>query len=364
MAIQRAVFSGTDLDQGMAREAQLVLDRAPTLSMFFDRSQEAEVRTKDNAIIDNYHFDVDGAAASTMALVSVTEKQDFLPSKEFSISQQSWKMDQFSENTFRVYESDTKRSGRGNARVSDGSQHMRNLAVAYREDNILAYMNALSTYSTTAPGADDLPKLDNSGANGNAGSIHTVTLGAAANTVDAEGALNGNNSAQQATADALINGLASLRTRIRRRNVGITEEGSVIGTDPGTFAFLCPPEVGRSYNEALRIRRLQGEQLNRQLYASMGTFVDKAFEFQINNLASFSSTALPVPATATGGFTCYLLTNKAIRYAEEDVMFWSQAPNSRGGVNPGPFYSYHQRLGFARKLVNPECMIKVIVRTA
>ena len=364
MAINRATFSGTDLDQGMAREAQLVIDRAPTLTGFFDRSQEQEVRSKDNAIIDNYHFDVDGTAASTMALASVAEKDDFLASKEFSLSQQSWKIDQFAEDNFRVYERDTKRSGRGAQRVADGTQHMRNLAAAYREDNVLAYMNGLDTYTTRNPATADLPLLNNNGANGNAGKIFEVTIGAAANTINSEGGLNGNNAAQQATADAILSTLTSLRTRIRRRNVGITEQGSVIGMDPGTFMFLNPPEVGRAVNEALRIRRLEGQELNRQLYSMLGTFADQAFAWQVSNLAGFDSTALPVPSSATDGFTCYLLTNKAIRYGEDDVMFWSQSPNSRGGVNEGPFYSYHQRLGFGRKLVNPECIIKVNVRTA
>lgn len=364
MAINQAVFSGTDLDQGMAREAQLVIDRAGTLTRFFDRSQEAEVRSRDNAIIDNYHFEVDGAAASSMALVDRDFKDDFQASKEFSLSQQSWKIDQSAENSFRVYERDTKRSGRGATRIADGAQHMRNLAVAYREDNALAYMNGLSTYSTVQPTADDLPKLDNTGTNGNAGSIFTVTIGEAENTISPEGELNGNANAQNATATALLNGLTALRTRVRRRNVGLTEEGSVIGMDPGTFMFLCPPEVGRAYNEALRNRRIEGEQLNRQLYSMLGTFAEDAFEFQLSNLASFSSTALPVPASDTAGFTSYLMTNKAIRYGEEPVDFWSQSPKSRGGTNEGKFYSYHQVLEFGRKLVNPECIIKVIIRTA
>ena len=207
--------------------------------------------------------------------------------------------------------------------------------------------------------------LANTGSNGNAGKIFHTTLGVAANTVDDEdGGLNGNNTAKTATATALIDGLSSLRTRIRRRNVGVTEEGRVIGQDPGSFVFLCPPEVGRSYNEALRQLKVPGEALNQDLYRDLNAFASDAFEFQINRIPSFSSTALPLPENAADGFDCYLLTPKAVQYAEDFVDFWSQAPNNKNGINSGPFYSYHQLFQWGRKLVNTECIIKVTIRSA
>ena len=366
MAIDRAVFSGKDLDDALQTSAQIVIDRAPTIGRFFDRSMEMRARMSDNIIIDNYHFDVDGAAASTIPVAArADEKADFQTPKEFSLSQQTWKIDKGGENSFKMYVNDIARSSRGRQRILDGQAKMVSYGIADREDDLVEYLDALTVYTTNAPAAADLPLLANTGSNGNAGKIRHVTLGVAANTIDDEdGGLNGNNTAKTATATALVDGLATLRTRIRRRNVGVTEQGRVIAQDPGTFMFLCPPEVGRAYNESLRQLKVQGEALNQDLYRDLNAFSNDAFEFQLNNLASFSSTALPLPDAATDGFDCYLMTPKAVQYAENFINVWSQAPNSAGGVNGGPFYSYHQMFEWGRKLVNPECIIKVTVRSA
>ena len=365
MAINTAAYSGEDLDNDRAEMAQLVLNDAPTITGFFDRSQETTAQNSDNVIVDNYHFDVDGADASTMPVVARGFKDDFQESKEFSLSQQTWKIDQGGENSFKLYEQDLKRTSRGRQLINDGVAQLRNNSIVWREANVINYLDSLESYTTSQPTADDLPKLDNTGANGNAGKIFEVTIGAAANTIDHEtGALIGNNSAKNATANALIDALATLRTRIRRRHVGVTEQGMTIGGDPGTFAFINPPEVGRAVNESLRQLDLQGEQLNREIYRDMGAFAEKAFDFQINNLAGFTSTSIQLPASATGGFTCYLMTNKAVQYAEDEVMFWTQLPKYAGGVNIGSFMSWHQIFLLGRKLINPECIIRVKVRTA
>lgn len=366
MAIDRTAFSGTDLDQAMQNAARLELDRAPTLSAFFDRSQEARLRTSDNVIIDNYHFEVDGNKASTIVWADrPNEKADYQTPSEFSLSQQTMKIDQGGENSFKMFRNDIERSSRGRQRIADGSQKMRNLAVAAREDNLVSYMDSLATYTTDEPKAADLPRLGNNGDNGNAGKIYATTVGVAANTVSATtGALVGNAAAQTATATALVEALADLKLRIRRRNVGVNEEGRVIGMDPGNFAFVCPPEIGRSFTTAMRLLEVPNEQLNRELYRNMAAFADAAFEFQINGIPSFSSTALPRPSSATDGYDCYFLTNKAIFYGEMQASFWSQAPRQAGGVNDGPFYSYHQLFEWGRKMVNNECIIKVTVRSA
>ena len=374
MAIEAAVFTGTDLDQAMQNAAQISLTRAPTLSMFFDRSQEMRLRMNDNVIIDNYHFDVDGDSASTMAFTRIGSdlKADFGQAKEFSLSQQSFKIDQGGENGFKMYERDVARSTRGKQRIADGSLRLRQNAVIEREDDVVSYLASLAAYTTDAPVAADLPQLDNTGANGNAGKVHEVTLGVEANTISPiNGAIQagaGNAGAkkakQEATAIALVEGLADLRTRVLRRNVGMGQQGAVVGMDPGTFLFLCPPEVGRAYTQALRLLDINNDELNRDVYKELAAFSDQAFQFRLEGLSSLASTALPRPVAATDGYTCYLLTNKAICYGEDEVKFWSQAPNSAGGVNPGPYYSYHQRFTWGRKLVNPECLIRVKVRSA
>lgn len=366
MAINESTFAGTDLDQAMQNAARLHIDRAPTLSAFFDRSQEARLRSNDNVIIDNYHFDVDGTKASSIVWKERSDyKANYAQTTEFSLSQQSFKIDQGGENGFRMYARDVEKSSRGRQRIADGSQNMRNIAVTEREDDIVSYMDSLATYTTDEPAAADVPLLDNTGKNGNAGAIYHKTIGVAANVVDnVTGAITGNEAAKLATATALVEALADLRLRIRRRNVGISESGRVIGMDPGTFAFVCPPEVGRAFNSALRLLKLPNEELNRQLYRDLGAFADAAFEFQLDNLASFSSTSLPTPSSATDGFDCYLMTNKAIFYGEQAAQFWSQTPRSMGGVNNGPYYSYHQLFEWGRKMVNQECIIKVTVRSA
>ena len=367
MAINRDTsFSGSDLDIGMAQAAQQVLDEAPSLGRWSNRSQEARMRVNDKVEIDNYHFDVDGTEASTMVFADrPNEKADYQESKEFSISHQIIRVDQGGENSFRSYKKDIERSGRGRQRVADGSQHLRNLAVNARENNMVGYFGSLATYTTKNPVAADLPLLNNNGANGNAGKIYATSFGEAANTVsNVDGALLGDENARTATARAFVDGLTNLRLRMRRRNVVLSESGTVIGTDPGAFAFVCPPEVGRTGVEALRQLEIPNEQLNRDIYLNSGAFSSEAFAFQISGIPAFVSNSLPVPSSATGGFVCYLMTPNAIYYGEDQVTFWSQAPAEDGGINPGPFYSYHQVFTWGRKLVNPECMIKVTVRTA
>ena len=365
MAINIGAFTGKDLDDGRAQLAQLVLSDAPTITGFLDRSQEATAQSSDNVIVDNYHFDVDGASASTMAVAVRGYKDNFQAPKEFSLSQQTWKIDQGGENSFKLYEQDLKRTSRGRQLINDGTAKLRNNSVVWREANVLAYLDSLESYTTAQPTADDLPKLDNTGANGNAGKIFETTIGAAANTIDpVTGALNGNNSAKNDTARAIIDAIATLRTRIRRRHVGVNEQGMVIGGDPGIPAILNPPEVGRAVVESLRQLDLQGEQLNRELYRDMGVFGAQAFDWQLNNLAGFSTTGIKLPSSATAGFTCYLMTNKAIQYAEDEVLFWTQVPNYAGGTNEGSFLSFHQIFRLGRKLINPECIIRVNFRTA
>ena len=160
MAIDRATFTGTDLDQKMQSQAQLVINRAPTLGRFFDRSNEAAARTNDNVIIDNYHFDVDGTDASTIPVAARTsEKADFQTAKEFSLSQQTWKIDQGGENSFKMHTGDIAKSGRGKQRILDGSAQLVANGIAYREDNMISYLDSLTTYTTNVPAAADLPLL-------------------------------------------------------------------------------------------------------------------------------------------------------------------------------------------------------------
>lgn len=145
MAINIAAYGGADLDNDRAMFAQLVLDDAPTLASFFNRSQEMLARSNDNVIVDNYHFDVDGAEASTMDVVTRGFKDDFQAPKEFSLSQQTWKIDQGGENSFKLYEQDLKRTMRGRQLINDGIVKLQNNSVTFREANLIAYLDSLGT---------------------------------------------------------------------------------------------------------------------------------------------------------------------------------------------------------------------------
>ena len=95
MAINRESFLGTDLDQSFTEQAQLVLQEAPTIARHFNREYEERARTNDNVTLDNYHFNVDGASPSTMRVVAGAYKDDYEDVSEFSVSQQSFKIDRY-----------------------------------------------------------------------------------------------------------------------------------------------------------------------------------------------------------------------------------------------------------------------------
>lgn len=363
MAIDRANFSGTDLDQAMQTVAQTVLDRAPSILSLFSRRLEARARVSDNVILDNYHFDVDGAKASTILPVVRSEKDNYDPTSEFSLSQQSFKIDKGHESGFRVYLNDIMRSTRGRARVADGSEYMRNEAALARENDLIAYLAALSAYTTPEPAAGDLPKLDNTGDNGNAGKIFEVTVGAAANTLSSvDGEINGNDTAKKATARALVDGLSRLRLRMERRY--LAGNSRMIGAGPGMMSLLLPPEVARAYVDAMEILDIRNDEAQAQALRDMGAFQSEALRGVLKDIGFYSRTALPVPASAGAGYTGYLIGMNAVEYAENYVRFWSTAPKELGGVNDGPYYEYKQRAEWGRKLVNPEFIMRVKFRSA
>ena len=195
MAINRESFLGTDLDQSFTEQAQLVLQEAPTIARHFNREYEERARTNDNVTLDNYHFNVDGASPSTMRVVAGAYKDDYEDVSEFSVSQQSFKIDRYIKPYgFKVYRKDILRAGgRGPRRVLDGQSRMANLNVTWREQELISYLDGLATYTTNEPAADDLPKLDNSGSNGNAGKIYETSVAGATFLVN--GRLKGNNTA-------------------------------------------------------------------------------------------------------------------------------------------------------------------------
>ena len=362
MAIDRATFAGTDLDQAMQRLAQIELNRPTSIMTLFDRSEQERALTHDNVIVDNYHFDVDGNTASTMAVATRTEKADYQTPKEFSLSQQSWKISEGGENSFKMYKNDIRRSSRGRQRILDGSAQMRSNGDTSREDDLVKYLDALTTYTTANPAAANLPKLDNTGPNGNAGAIFAATIGAAANTIsNVNGALNGNATQKLATANALIDHFLDMLTRMYRRSV---INGVAIGPDPGAVGAIMPPEVARAYLEAMKLLDINNEAINRDIYQDAGIFTSEMFRGTLFKIPFAAVPALPLPASATAGFDFYFISPRAVHYAEDGPYFWSQTPREEGGVNEGPYFSYHQRFEWGRKLINRELLIKATARSA
>ncbi len=370
MAIDRATFAGTDLDQAMQRMAQIDLNRPTSIMTMFNRSEEDRARNFDNVIVDNYHFDVDGSNPSTIAVATRAEKDDYDTPEEFSISQQTWKIDQGGENSFKMYKNDIRRSSRGRQRILDGSQKMRINGDTHREDNLVKYLDSLTTYTGGSPSANQLPKLDNSGVNGNAGAIHNRTIGTdnsgtksggnfkLGNAIDADGALLGSDAQKLATANAMVDTFLSMLTRLRRRNV---MGGRTIGAEPGRIGAVMQPEVARAYLEAMKLLEIDNEMLNREIYRDAGIFTSEALAGTLFKIPFASSTAFPVPTYSNGKgyFDWYMMSENAVYYAEDGPYFWSQTPREDGGVNGGPYFSYHQRFEWGRKLVNAELIIKL-----
>ena len=307
--------------------------------------------------LDNYHSNVDGASPSTMRVVAGAYKDDYEDVSEFSVSQQSFKIDRYIKPYgFKVYRKDILRAGgRGPRRVLDGQSRMANLNVTWREQELISYLDGLATYTTNEPAADDLPKLDNSGSNGNAGKIYETSVAGATFLVN--GRLKGNNTARNNTADAVQEALTGLRLRLARRYAG--GRGETIGGDPGTFYLVGPPEAGRGMVECWRqINRASGT-LDSMVNRDVRAFASEAFNVELGGVTTDTSTAFRAPASATAGFTMYLMTPRAVTYAEEPVQNWTQVPVSVGGVNPGDFNSYYRNFSLGVKVINPELIMKV-----
>ena len=366
MAIQASAFTGTDLDQAFSARFAAVLARTPTIVRMLNRNWESDARNNENVTIDNLDLERDGEGASTivvadrgggtMAAAEAAFKQDYQDPSEFNVNQQTWRIDQGGENSFKMYDKDIRRTRRGRGRINAGVAKLQSNALLYREDNIVAYMGALETYATDDPAADDLPKDDNSGTNGNAGSIHATTIGSGNQAL----LTNGVPRTSGAT-DVFLTGLEDLRLRLQDTNI---IGGELIAGDLGAPVLLVRPEVLRGFINMLRNAKVTAESLNISLYQSMAAFGTALEQDRLMDLNIVVSQALPKPASNTAGFVSYLFTPQAITYADDVPNFWSQAPRANGGLNPGPFFSYHQVFSFGRKLVNANQIIEVTFATA
>lgn len=359
MAIQASDFSGTDIDQAFSARFAAELARTPTIVRMLNRNWESDARNNENVIIDNLELERDGAGASSIVVADRPEaqfKRDFQDPTEFNVNQQSWKIDQGGENSFKMYDKDIRRTRRGRGRINAGVAKLQSNAILDREDNIVAYMGALTTYATDAPVAADLPNNDNTGRNGNAGSIHAVTIGSGNQALTPNGVPRSGGAT-----DVFFSGLEDLRLRLQDTNI---IGGELIAGDLGAPVLLVRPEVIRGFIHMLRTEKITAEALNISLYQSMAAFGTALEQDRLMDLNIVVSQALPKPAGPTSGFTSYLFTPQAITYADDIPNFWSQSPRSSGGQNDGPFFSYHQVFSYGRKLVNASQIIKVTFASA
>lgn len=368
MAIGYSTFTGTDLDQAFSARFAAELARMPSIKMLFNRNWESDARTNESVIIDNLDFAHDGTAASTIPVADRAQskyKDAYQTPKEFNASQQSFEIDQGGENSFKLYTRQIARSRRGPGRVRGGIAKMQSNMMIACEDNLISYMNGLEAFTTTAPAAGDLPKADNTGDNGNAGKIRQVSVGSTGTNGEflqwdtGVPSAKGNGSASD-TIESMFEMLENLRLFLTEQNI---IGGELIVGEVGAPVLAVSPKVLRGYITALRVSKLFSDSINVATYQSMAAFGSALSNDRLADLNIVAHKGLanldPPASDKDAGFTAFLLTDQALTYAEDMPAFWSQSPRQSGGINDGPFNSYHQVYEWGRKLVNANQIVKV-----
>jgi len=345
---RQMAMTAADMAERFSRMTTIDVDRAPTILPFLDRSWEAELLNAEVTTIQNWNL---ASAEATLATLSrTTAKAAWQTAKEMARTQILFRWTQQAQQGVDIPYLDVVQSP-----VGDLEKVRAALAAALArqiEDNVVAYLNGLTAYTTAKPAAGDLPKEDGTGSNGNAGKIYSKTYGDATNYIGTDGAPKG-------TGDTLVKeALRDASVRFQRSDV-LTGVGVGTRAPSGLVSFI-QPELLRVMADELE-DDATGAWAPPERAAAEGPAILRGERYggTYRGIQLISCNGLAAP-TAKGTWPFYIFTREAVAYARSMTILQNLTPQTN---QDKPVYNQKVLMFFGRQLINSHLIMKPQIKT-
>jgi len=337
-----------DMEQRFSRRTTVDVDRSPTVLALLDRGWQDELLEAEQTTIQNWNLA--SADATVAALTRAGAKAAWQAAKEMARTQIVFSWTQQAQQGVDVPYLDVVQSP-----VPTLNKVRAALAAALSrqiEDNIVAYLNGLATYTTAAPAAGDLPAEAGNGPNGNAGKIWSKSYGDGSNYISVAGEPKGTGASlvKQALRDASV--------RFQRTNV-LTGVG-VGTTQPSQPVCLLQPELLRVMADDME-DEASGAWSPPERAAAEGPAILRGPRYggTYRGIMLVSSNGLPAPS-AKGSWPFYVLCREAVTFARSMAIIQNLTPQTN---QTGPTYISRALMFFGRQLVNAHLAVKPTIKT-